>query len=134
MRNIKLIIIITIMLSFNCQAQQVTSTQRQINNYNNQLIGTWTSKNDTSYKRIFLENGNVKLCKDYINGELIDTYNYTVLTSCGNENTQGFIYLKLTDEDNVEYCFEINAVNQNNNKILSLTGLNRGEIYLYTKQ
>ena len=135
MKNIKLIIItIVISITYSCKAQQISGVQQQITIYNNEIIGTWVSNNDPTYKRVFTNNGTGKICKDYSNGELTSTYTYTIATSCGEENAQGFIYLKLVDEDSDEYCFEINGINENNSNILSLTGLMRGKIQLYTKE
>ena len=114
-------------ITYGCKAQ----SQLQISNYNTEIIGTWVSNEDFSYKRVFTSNG---ICNDYSEEELVSTYTYNISTSCEEENTLGFIYLNLIDEDNDKYCFEINAINENNSNVLSLTGLMRGKIQLYTKQ
>lgn len=131
----QIIILISLLLTFySCKAQQIKSVEQQITSYNNQIIGTWVSNDDPSYKRVFTNNNNGKICKDYSNGELTGIYSYLIATSCLDEGAPAFIYLKLVDEDNDEYCFEINGINENNSNILSLTGLMRGKVQLYTKE
>ena len=128
MNKLKLITLIMLLsITYSCKAQ----SQLQISNYNTEIIGTWVSNEDSSYKRVFTSNG---ICNDYSEEELVSTYTYNISTSCEEENTHGFIYLNLIDEDNDKYCFEINAINENNSNVLSLTGLMRGKIQLYTKQ
>ena len=126
MKNIYLVLLF-LTITFGCKAQQRT----QLNDYTTEIIGTWISNDDLNYKREFTNNG---ICKDYSENVLVSTFSYSIGSSCENENTVDFIYLQLIDEDDDVYCFEINGINENDSNILSLTGLMRGKIQLYTKE
>lgn len=131
MRKLKFLVLFTIaIISVNCKAQQLIDTQSRITEYENRIVGTWISDEDNQYKRVFDQNGTLT---DYVGTEVVETYNYEIVSQCGNVNGYGF-FLKLIDEDGDRYCFIINSINDNNNNKMSLTGMLRGRIQLYTKQ
>jgi hypothetical protein len=110
-----------------CKGQSPLQLQQT---YSTEIIGTWKASDNSEYKLEFKPDGVVNT---YNNNELIDTENYSVVISCkGNSITDGRIFLRIESEDGYVYCQTIEAVNKNNNNLLSFT-TERGKLETYTK-
>ena len=101
-----------------------------VNQTNPEIIGTWINEEDTSYKLVFLDTG---VLKEYVNDELMGTLNYTISHNCGSESDTSIEFLKKIESDGSIYCFEINAINVNNNGILSIRSMENGKLYIFNK-
>lgn len=126
MNKIIIILIFTMSLSYSCKAQ---SQLELINNYNAQILGTWIEDEDNNYKLIF-SNG---ICKEYVENELITTYNYSIVgNTCGDFTASNTIYLQCSDiEDLQDTCFEILNIT---NDSLSLLIIDKAERLFFNRQ
>jgi len=117
------------------------------NNPDEDIIGTWILENDSNSKWVFTNDN----CYWYYNDILEDTLTYTIqdlsdvqssgglsggasVTLCGhNVKTGGTedYYLKMTDQDNEQYCYEILGLSDEN---LSLNFLGQAKIKVFNKQ
>lgn len=122
------ILVIVMLLSFSCKAQQVNSVM-QTNNYSTDIIGVWVDSDDPNYKLEFL-NGT---CKVNQGDQLISTYNYSIENNnCENYSASNTIYLKwvnLAAQQNS--CFEIANMTENT---LSLMIIDNAKILFFNKQ
>lgn len=82
---------------------------KQQNQDNQLIIGTWVQEDDSNIKMVFTADG---LEKDYVNGELIDTFNWQI-TSGATPSGLTISHLILTNilDANDVSRFEINALN-----------------------
>lgn len=126
---IVIIVLFTALIS--CKAQ---SQLAQINTNNTEIVGTWVSENDSTYKIEFTSNG---IQKEYINNVTQqETNSYEIVSSCGaNTNNDVDLYLKRYTSSSDFVCDIINNIstNQNGETILSITS-ERGKLELYIKQ
>jgi hypothetical protein len=123
-----LIIVIGVILFLLC------NTLYAQNNPETEILGNWVSNLDTSVKLNFTSRG---ICREYYNNELVSSSRFEFVNSCeGNPSIpSSTLYLRLTDiNDSESTCYELNAVDYNDNDILSITSLIDGKIYLYTEQ
>lgn len=104
------------------------------------IIGAWILEGDTDSKWIFTNSN----CYWYYNNVIEDTFTYTIhdlsnipsstLTFCDytvrNGNTDDY-YLKLIDQENEEFCYEITGLNEEN---LSLSYLGQAKIMIFNKE
>jgi len=125
-----LLFLAVINLTINCKSQ---SQLHQISNYKTKIIGVRVSKDDPTYKIEFTSNGIQRQYVDNILQE--ETYKYSILASCGPNQSNGFdIYLKTESSLNDYNCDIINNIQKNNHGvfILSIT-TERGRLELYEK-
>lgn len=117
------------LITLSCKAQ-INQEQAIVNDFSTKIIGTWIEEEDQNYKLIFLSNG---LCKEYVNQQLVSTYNYIVSgNSCGQYNESDVVFLKWVDnEDSENYCMEILNVTDD---ALSLMIIDRGKRLFFNKQ
>ncbi len=128
----KIVFFVLIVLSFT-----KVQGQRNLNNIVLEstlpdIIGTWISEEDTSWKIVFNSQG---ICYWYYDNELTETFSYSISTTspqCGynvRSNVGEDFYLKLIDqEDSTQSCYEILGVNDEN---LSLSTIDIGVKYYY---
>ncbi len=128
MKNLKLLfILVFILIATGCRSQGVL---QQINEYSDSIIATWVEEEDNSYKFTFLENG---ICEEYVDDELLSTFNFTVQNNCKNYSATNTFYLKLvnTSDDQEIICFEILNITEN---YLSLMIIDKAERLLFVKE
>ena len=130
MKKFFLLILIQSSFLFSCKAQGI-----QQPNLETEIIGSWISNDDPTYKLVFTQNGYEK---SYYNNTLSSTFTYSITTECNGQTltTNYDIFLRVVDtEDNEIYCHFLNGIhtNQNGVKTLSIT-TERGKLELYTKQ
>jgi len=116
--KILLPLIVIIFITFAFIKLEVQQTPQQ------KIIGTWVWENDTTFKITFTSSNQRQ---EYSNNQLVGTNSYSISHSCGTNSDPKFYFLKITDEDGREYCFEINGINANNSGILSLTSMLNGK-------
>jgi len=104
------------------------------NDLNQEIIGVWVSQDDLNYKREFILINGVKTCNEYYENQLQDSHEYLISNTCNNENNPDSIYLSIITNLMDKECFEINAINYDNNNIMSIINLQTGKIELYNKQ
>ncbi len=84
------------------------------------ILGNWYSNANRSTKWIFTQDGKVY---NYDKDIMKVMYKYTISNSCQNYSDDTAEFVTLRDKDGDEYCFKINAVNENKNGVLSLTNM-----------
>ncbi|TDP02251.1 hypothetical protein [Flavobacterium sp. 245] len=84
------------------------------------ILGNWFSNTNRSTKWIFTQDGRVY---NYDKDIMKVMYKYTISHSCQNNSDDTSEFVTLRDKDGDEYCFKINAVNENKNGVLSLTNM-----------
>lgn len=120
-------ILFTLCMLTTCKGQTPLQLQQT---YITEIIGTWESNDEPGHKLEFLTKGRLKI---YSNNELIDTINYSVVISCnGNTISNVNMFLKFEDGDGDVGCDIINAINNENSNILSIT-TEQGKLETYTK-
>jgi len=82
------------------------------------IIGTWYVDGNRNTKWVFSQDGKLY---NYDKDVFKVMYRYTISHSCQNNSDDTTEYLTLMDRDGDEFCFRINAINENKNGILSLT-------------
>lgn len=92
------------------------------------IIGTWYTDANRNTKWVFTQDGKVY---NYNKDVFKVMYRYTISHSCGNNSDDTIEYLTLTDRDGDEFCFKINAINENKNGILSMTNMSNMEALLF---
>lgn len=129
MKNIRFAvfsIIFTLCIFNSCNGQTPLQLQET---YSTEIIGTWESNDEPGHKLEFTLNGRLKI---YSENELVGSMNYAVVISCnGNTKSDGRIYLKLDEDDDIG-CDTLEAVNRNNSNILSIT-TEQGRLETYIK-
>ncbi|MEN2488937.1 hypothetical protein AAYQ05_14155 [Flavobacterium sp. B11] len=84
------------------------------------ILGNWYSNTNRNIKWIFTPDGKVY---NYNNDRMSVMYKYTISNSCQNFSDDTAEFITLRDKDGNEFCFRINAVNENKKGVLSLTNL-----------
>lgn len=94
-------------------------------------MGTWVSKEDSKFKRVFNLSGK---SFSYYDGELLDTYNYEITEEVSSNGKIILEFLKLIDVlDNTDtYEFEINAIDDDILVLEFLDGVR--SLQSYTKE
>lgn len=96
-----------------------------------QIVGTWVSQTNPDYKLEFSDNG---ICKYYYVGKEYKKCAYNISTSYDKNSEDRSLILKLSDEngDTLDY-YELKDIDENNEDILVLGDVEKGEEYLYDK-
>lgn len=118
-----------------CMGQSSTNNYKiNLNHQDSTLLGTWISEEDNNWK---LEFKNDTCLSTYI-GSSTDTYKYTISNTspqCGEvvDIDQYSNYLQLTNVSDTtdKICYLINGVTDT---ALSLSPINRGGAFVFTKQ
>ncbi|WP_343694488.1 hypothetical protein [Flavobacterium sp.] len=92
------------------------------------IIGAWYSDANRSIKWVFNPDGKVY---NYNNDAFKVMYRYTISHSCQNNSDDDAEFITLMDKDGDEFCFKINAVNENKSGILSLINMNTMQPLLF---
>jgi hypothetical protein len=120
------IITICLLTTISCKAQALQP------NVQNEIIGTWIAEDDINVKLVFFTNDTYK---SYYEGELSNTYDYSISHQCGIELDNNAWFLKTTNqEDFGQRCYEIYGVNDNSDRVLSIRDMTTGKIFIYNKQ
>ncbi|PUU70312.1 hypothetical protein DBB36_09370 [Flavobacterium sp. WLB] len=82
------------------------------------IIGTWYNDANRNAKWIFGSDGKLY---NYDKDVFKVMFRYTISHSCQNNSDDTTEFITLMDKDGNEFCFKINAINENKNGILSLT-------------
>lgn len=129
MKKINLIFILIAGFVYSCRAQ---SQVENLNSYTSEIIGTWISEEDSSYKIEFTSSGIYNI---YIDDELEDTYSYSLATSCGTNANSYDIFLK-TQSNFIDYtCDVINNIYSDSSGLITLSITSeRGQLNIYIKQ
>lgn len=79
---------------------------------NELIIGTWINSETPEWKWQFKTDGK---CYDYLNGQLSDTYTYSITEEVSKSGKLKFSFLKLVNiyKANDEYEYEINTLSTN---------------------
>ncbi|WP_298515160.1 hypothetical protein [uncultured Kordia sp.] len=119
--SVAMIIGMLIILSFNNNTSS-----------NTDIIGTWISNEDNLWKIEFLEN-NIR--KDYYEGDLTDTYTYSLTNTCDtNTSFSNGLFLKTTDTEADVTCDIFNGIHIDTNGTITLSITSeRGNLNLFTK-
>ncbi len=96
-----------------------------------QIVGTWVSQTNPDYKLEFSDDG---ICKYYYVGKEYKKCAYYISTSYDKNSEDRSLILKLSDEngDMLDY-YELKDVDKNNEDVLVLGDVEKGEEYLYDK-
>lgn len=133
MNKLNLLLLVIIGFIYGCKGQ---SQSQRVISYKSEIIGTWVSQDDPSYRMEFTNQGKQR---EYIDGQLQkEEYVYSIETSCNSNSNNGFdIYLKRrqTSDDLNDYaCDIINNLTTDASSICILSITNdRGQLELYTK-
>lgn len=92
------------------------------------IVGTWYTDANRSTKWVFTPDGKVY---NYNKDVFKVMYRYTISHSCQNYSDDTIEYITLMDRDGDEFCFKINAINENKNGILSLTNMSNMEALVF---
>ncbi|ARV05943.1 hypothetical protein BTO04_04170 [Polaribacter sp. SA4-10] len=130
MKNLKIILIITLGLTFGCKAQ---SQEERFKTYKSLIIGTWVSEEDSSNKIEFSSDNKLKI---YIDNTLEDTTEYEVTLTCSTSSNNAYdVFLKIQIDTTSFNCDIINNIITDSlgKTTLSITN-ERGQLEKYLKQ
>ncbi|WP_046754896.1 hypothetical protein [Kordia jejudonensis] len=96
-----------------------------------QIVGTWVSQTNPDYKLEFSKNG---VCKYYYVGKEYKKCAYHISSAYNKTNENRSLIIEMSDENGemLDY-YELKDMNENNNDILVLGDIEKGEEYLYDK-
>ncbi|CAA9197081.1 hypothetical protein FLA105534_01462 [Flavobacterium bizetiae] len=92
------------------------------------IIGTWFMDKNRNTRWVFSQDGKVY---NYDKDTFKVMYRYTISNSCQNNSSDNVEFITLMDKDGNEYCFRINAINENKNGVLSLTKMDNMELLVF---
>ncbi|SHL97467.1 hypothetical protein [Flavobacterium chilense] len=92
------------------------------------IVGTWYVDANRNTKWVFTQDGKLY---NYDKDVFKVMYRYTISHSCQNNSDDTTEYLTLMDRDGDEFCFKINAINENKNGVLSLTKMDNMQTLLF---
>ncbi|MFH7000798.1 hypothetical protein [Flavobacterium bizetiae] len=92
------------------------------------IIGTWYMDKNRNTRWVFSQDGKVY---NYDKDTFKVMYRYTISNSCQNNSSDTVEFITLMDKDGNEYCFRINAINENKNGVLSLTKMDNMELLVF---
>lgn len=92
------------------------------------IIGTWFMDKNRNIRWVFSQDGKVY---NYDKDTFKVMYRYTISHSCQNNSSDNIEFITLMDKDGNEYCFRINAINENKNGVLSLTKMDNMELLVF---
>lgn len=92
------------------------------------IIGTWFMDKNRNTRWLFSQGGKVY---NYDKDTFKVMYRYTISNSCQNNSSDNIEFITLMDKDGNEYCFRINAINENKNGVLSLTKMDNMELLVF---
>ncbi|UTN03303.1 hypothetical protein L0669_18450 [Flavobacterium bizetiae] len=92
------------------------------------IIGTWYMDKNRNTRWVFSQDGKVY---NYDKDTFKVMYRYTISNSCQNNSSDNLEFITLMDKDGNEYCFRINAINENKNGVLSLTKMDNMELLVF---
>lgn len=126
-----ILILVSIAVFHNCEAQSLSS---QISTYNAEIIGSWVSDDDSTYKIELTGSG---FQKEYINNQVQqEVYHFELTTDCSGSASRGndINLERYTDSSDIT-CDIFNGIYTDSNgvKIMSIR-TERGKLETYTKQ
>lgn len=92
------------------------------------IIGTWFMDKNRNTRWVFSQDGKVY---NYDKDTFKVMYRYNISHSCQNNSSDNIEFITLMDKDGNEYCFRINAINENKNGVLSLTKMDNMELLVF---
>ncbi|WP_233431394.1 hypothetical protein [Flavobacterium tructae] len=92
------------------------------------IVGTWYADANRNTRWVFTTDGKVF---NYDKNTFKVMYRYTISNSCQNNSDDTLEFITLMDKDGDEYCFRINAINENKNGVLSMTNMSNMEALLF---
>jgi hypothetical protein len=92
------------------------------------IVGYWYMNENRTTKWIFTQDGKLY---NYDKDTFKVMYQYSISHSCQNYSSDNIEYITLRDRDGNEFCFKINAINENKNGILSLTKMDNMKTILF---
>ncbi|WP_428232370.1 hypothetical protein [Flavobacterium sp.] len=92
------------------------------------IVGTWYNDANRNTRWVFTADGKVY---NYDKDTFKVMYRYTISHSCGNNSDDTIEFITLMSKDGDEFCFRINAINENKNGILSLTKMDNMESLVF---
>lgn len=92
------------------------------------IVGTWYVDANRNTKWVFTQDGKLY---NYDKDVFKVMYRYTISHSCQNNSDDTTEYLTLMDRDGDEFCFKINAINENKNGVLSLIKMDNMQTLLF---
>lgn len=97
-----------------------------------QIIGTWISQTNPDYKLEFSENG---ICKYYYVGKEYKKCAYHISSAYNKANENRSLFIEMSDEngETLDY-YELKDMSENDDDILVLGDIEKGEEYLYNKE
>jgi|TARA_Y100000588_G_C14064340_1_gene842967 hypothetical protein len=116
-------------ISYACKAQTLNP---DLNQAEQEIIGTWILENDSNTKLIFQSNGTVKT---YYSNTLNATHQYEISNSCNGETLNNQLFLKtLNNQNKVIDCSYLDSINYNNSGKMTLVSQNQGKVIVLNKQ
>lgn len=103
--------------------------QNQVENSSSKkIIGTWYADANRNTKWVFTTDGKLyNYDKDIFKVQ----FRYTISNSCQNNSSDNSEFLTLRDKDGNEFCFKINAINENKNGVLSMINMSSMQPVLF---
>ncbi|OXB23073.1 hypothetical protein B0A80_12880 [Flavobacterium tructae] len=92
------------------------------------IVGTWYADANRNTRWVFTADGKVF---NYDKNTFKVMYRYTISNSCQNNSDDTLEFVTLMDKDGDEYCFRINAINENKSGVLSMTNMSNMEAILF---
>ena len=126
MNYIKITILLLIITNIGC-----AQNHQSKNELEKEIIGSWHLENSTRDKITFFKDGTVKR---FVDDELKSIGKYEITKKCDEEvlSNKNF-FLKEIDANGFSSCAYIEAINYDNNGILSLMTKNQGKVVIYEK-
>jgi len=103
--------------------------QNQVENSSSKkIIGTWYADANRNTKWVFTTDGKLY---NYDKDIFKVLFRYSISNSCQNNSSDNFEFLTLRDKDGNEFCFKINAINENKNGVLSMINMSSMQPVLF---
>lgn len=103
--------------------------QNQVENSSSKkIIGTWYADANRNTKWVFTTDGKLY---NYDKDIFKVLFRYSISNSCQNNSSDNSEFLTLRDKDGNEFCFKINAINENKNGVLSMINMSSMQPVLF---
>ncbi|WP_237732342.1 hypothetical protein [Flavobacterium sp. UGB4466] len=110
------------------QMAVITGYSQSTDPSSKKIVGTWYADANRNTRWVFTADGKVF---NYDKNTFKVMYRYTISNSCQNNSDDTLEFVTLMDKDGDEYCFRINAINENKNGVLSMTNMSNMEALLF---
>lgn len=121
------------MIFLSCNSKAQTNLDSTLEDYQNEILGTWVLESDSQTRFEFLENG---IIKTYYGSELRSIENYIITNSCENDDQDSdeIILKQFSDDDSDFFCSYIEGLNFEGSNMMSLMSFNQGKIVVLVRE